>query len=75
MKNQFRLLAFISILFFAVTLTGCSEKPDNYTIVHYDNEKVSYENSGKGTDENTVYELGSNGKTVAAYTALAMVDA
>ena len=29
--------------------------------------------TGKGTDEKTVYELGSNGKTVAAYTALAMV--
>ena len=74
MKTKFRLSALISIILFTLTLTGCSEKPDNYTIVHSENETVSFENFGKGTDENTVYELGSNGKTVAAYTALAMVD-
>ena len=52
------------MLFFALALTSCGEQPANYTIVRFDKDTVSYENSGNGTDENTVYELGSNGKTV-----------
>lgn len=75
MKYQSRLSIIISMLFLALALTGCGEQPANYTIVRFDKDTVSYENSGNGTDENTVYELGSNGKTVAAYTALAMADA
>ncbi len=74
MNKKYKLLLFFFILISALTLTGCNEKPSNYTIVRYDNGSVSYENYGKETNEDTVYELGSNGKTVAAYTALAMVD-
>ena len=46
----------------------------NYSIAFYENGTVSYENYGDGTDENTVFELGSNGKTIAAYVALMLVD-
>ena len=74
MKNKRRLLSFVSLILLALSLTACSEIPADYTIVHYDNGSLMYENYGKGTDENSVYELGSNGKTVAAYTALALVD-
>ena len=74
MKNTRRLLSFVSLILLALSLTACSEIPADYTIVHFDNGSVTYENHGKGTDENSVYELGSNGKTVAAYTALALVD-
>ncbi|MBO4391521.1 MAG: serine hydrolase [Lachnospiraceae bacterium] len=74
MKVSFKIFAIMSMLLFVTVLTGCSEKPGNYTIVRFEDEKVTYENFGKGTDENTVYELGSNGKTVAAYTALAMAE-
>lgn len=74
MKKFTKFLTAVCMVLISATLTGCSETPANYTIVRFENGAVTYENSGKGTDEKTVYELGSNGKTVAAYTALAMVD-
>ncbi|MCR5846639.1 MAG: serine hydrolase [Lachnospiraceae bacterium] len=74
MKKFTTFLTAVCMVLISATLTGCSETPANYTIVRFENGAVTYENSGKGTDEKTVYELGSNGKTVAAYTALAMVD-
>jgi CubicO group peptidase (beta-lactamase class C family) len=35
---------------------------------------VNYENYGKGIDEDSVFELGSNGKTVTAYIAIKLVQ-
>ena len=46
---------------------------NDYSIAYYENGQVNYENYGKGIDENSVFELGSNGKTVTAYIALELV--
>lgn len=78
MRNLIRVLAVISALMVAVGLTACAKQNkygiNNYTVVTSDNGAVEYLNYGSGTSEQTVYELGSNGKTVAAYVALRMVD-
>ena len=37
----------------------------DYSIAFYDNGNLSYENFGNGVDENTVFELASNGKMIA----------
>ena len=65
----------------AVSFSGCnSQEKDNkygihnYTIIYSNDGKVEYQNYGSGTTEQTVYELASNGKTVAAIVALRMVD-
>ncbi|MBP5606318.1 MAG: serine hydrolase [Ruminiclostridium sp.] len=81
--KKLRLCLVITILLITVMLSACEsrnpgsleEKYDihNSTIVYSDQGSVEYSNTGNGTNEKTVYELGSNGKTVAAYTALAMV--
>lgn len=47
---------------------------NDYSITYYDNGTVTHENPGKASDENTVFELGSNGKMVAAYIALKLAD-
>ena len=72
MKKTFRCILILLLAVMTMLLAGCSDKPADYTIVRYENGEVTYENSG--SDEKAIYELGSNGKTVAAYTALAMVD-
>ena len=46
----------------------------NSVTVRSDGGSVEYICVGEGTDEDTVFELGSNGKTVAAYVALKMAD-
>lgn len=46
----------------------------DYSIAFGENGSVSYENHGDGTDENSVFELGSNGKTIAAYVALKLAE-
>jgi CubicO group peptidase (beta-lactamase class C family) len=46
---------------------------NDYSIAYFENGQVNYENYGKGIDENSVFELGSNGKTVTAYIALKLV--
>ena len=47
---------------------------NNCSVVYFENGSVEFKNRGKNTNEKTVYELASNGKTIAAYTALSMVD-
>lgn len=84
MKTTVRLLTVLSVLVISLTFSACgnaaSGTPEakyrirNSSVVLYENGETSFVNYGKGTDENTVYELASNGKTIAAYTALAMVD-
>lgn len=84
MKNAVRLFAVIFVVLFSLTLSACGNKEGrpleekydikNCSAVLYDNGSIEYYNYGEGADEKTVYELASNGKTVAAYIALAMVD-
>ena len=84
MKTAARILIVVSAVMFAVLFAACGNKGEqtleerygihDYSAVFYENGMTEFENHGNGTDEKTVYELASNGKTVAAYTALAMVD-
>lgn len=76
MGKVIRILVFTVFAFFAMLFMGCgnADEVTNYTIVYSDNDVLEYVNHGKNTDEKTIYELGSNGKTVAAYAALAMVE-
>ena len=46
----------------------------DYSIVYSTNGQITYENFGKGIDENSMFELGSNGKTVTAYIALKLIQ-
>ena len=78
MRNAVKASIFLSVILVAICLTACTKQNrygiNNYTIVCSDNGVVEYQNYGAGTTSQTVYELGSNGKTVAAYVALRMVD-
>lgn len=78
MRNTIRVLIALAAIMTAMSLSACHKQNEyginNYTIVCSDNGDVEYQNYGAGTTGQTVYELGSNGKTVAAYVALRMVD-
>ena len=84
MKKSVKFTVMIAVILTAVSLSACGKEntgsPEakydirNATVVCSDQGAVEYYHTGNGTDEKTVYELGSNGKTVAAYTALAMVE-
>ena len=47
---------------------------NGYSIAYYENDKVVFENYGGGINEQSVFELASNGKVVSAYIALKLVD-
>lgn len=68
-KNLFVSLLLLIIL--SALFVSCGK---DYAAVYYQDGSADFDYSGKGVDENTVFELGSCGKTVAAYTALALVD-
>jgi CubicO group peptidase (beta-lactamase class C family) len=79
MKKLYRILIAIMVLTVSLSLVSCvsqNNKYDirNYSIVYSKDGSSEYQNYGTGTTEHTVFELGSNGKTVAAYIALKMVD-
>ena len=79
MKKLYRILIAIMVLTVSLSLVSCvsqNNKYDirNYSIVYSKDGSSEYQNYGTGTTEHTVFELGSNGKTVAAYVALKMVD-
>ena len=81
MRNALRLIIVMAVVLMAIGFCGCSSQEEgnkygihNYTIVYCSDGKVEYQNYGPGTTEQTVYELASNGKTVAAVVALRMVD-
>lgn len=81
MKNALRLIIVMAVVLMAIGFCGCSSQEEgnkygihNYTIVYCSDGKVEYQNYGPGTTEQTVYELASNGKTVAAVVVLRMVD-
>lgn len=66
-----RIISFLLPLLCSAFLISCGM---NYSAVCSKNNSEDFSFSGNGVDENTVFELGSCGKTVAAYTALALVD-
>ena len=68
-KNQFVSLLFLLVM--SVSFISCG---DDYSSVYFQNGSTDFYNSGKNVDENTVFELGSCGKTIAAYTAMALVN-
>lgn len=45
-----------------------------YSIACYENNKIVFENYGDGINEQSVFELASNGKVISAYIALKLVD-
>lgn len=73
---------FVSVLIISVLAVSCNKEQTlekkygikNYSAVCFQNGSADFFHYGKETDENTIFELGSCGKTVAAYIALAMVD-
>ena len=67
-KNWF--VGFV-LLIISALFVSCGK---DYAAVYYQNGSTDFDYSGKGVDENTVFELGSCGKTVAAYTAIALVE-
>jgi CubicO group peptidase (beta-lactamase class C family) len=83
MKKAF-LKLLLPVLGIMIAVTSCSGASDgsstkeqdinSYSVAYFENDTVTYENHGKRIDENSVFELGSNGKTVCAYVALRMAD-
>lgn len=47
---------------------------NSYSIAYYANDEIVFQNYGDGINEQSVFELASNGKTVSAYIALQMVE-
>lgn len=74
-RNFLKLLA--PLLLLVMVLTACSSGYsgiNSYSLAMGEGDNVTYVNSGEGISEDSVFELGSNGKTVAAYIALKLVD-
>ena len=55
-------------------LMASSYDINGYSIAYYENDRVVFQNYGDGIDENSVFELASNGKVISAYIALKLVD-
>ena len=78
----FLITLFLFTLFFATPVFGGdigsqvakNYKIKNYSLAYSSDGKVTYENFGRNTTEDTVFELASNGKMIAAYIALKLVD-
>ena len=82
MKKRFNhFLSLMTVILFTVVPVFAADNNDlaqkfgikDYSIVYFENGQIKYDNFGKGIDENSVFELGSNGKTVTAYIALKLV--
>ena len=67
-KNWFVSLV---LLIISALFVSCGK---DYAAVYFQNNSVDFDYSGKSVDENTVFELGSCGKTIAAYIAMALVQ-
>ena len=67
-KNRFVSLVFL--LMMSMCLVSCG---DDYSAAYFQNGSADFDYSGNGVDENTVFELGSCGKAVAAYAAMSLV--
>ena len=55
-------------------LMASSYDINGYSVAYYENDRVVFQNYGDGIDENSVFELASNGKVISAYIALKLVD-
>lgn len=81
-KILLKCIVSISVLLIIITTCGSAvnkvyamdSEVNDYSIAYYDNGIITYKNKGDGTDENSIFELGSNGKVVCAYIALKLVD-
>lgn len=61
-----------------ITIYGADKKQAlahiNYSIAYFENDIITFENYGYEINEKSVFELASNGKVVAAYIALKLID-
>ena len=77
-RTVLKLMAAILIAAAALAaLTACKTDEHgihSYSIATGEGDNITYSSFGDGISEDTVFELGSNGKTVAAYIALKLVD-
>lgn len=55
-------------------LVASSYDINGYSIAYYENNKIVFQNYGDGINEQSVFELASNGKVISAYIALKLVD-
>ena len=67
-KNRFVSLVFL--LMMCMCLVSCG---DDYSAAYFQNGLADFDYSENGVNENTVFELGSCGKAVAAYAAMSLV--
>ena len=83
MKKRFNhFVSLLTVILFTVVPVFAAGNNDlaqkygikDYSIAYFENGQIKYDNFGKGIDENSVFELGSNGKTVTAYIALKLVQ-
>ncbi len=84
MKTTIRFLILVYVFIISISLSACTNQKEdsltekynikNYSAALYSDNSTEFYNYGENTDEKTVYELASNGKTIAAYIALAMVN-
>jgi CubicO group peptidase (beta-lactamase class C family) len=83
MKKRFNhFVSLLTVILFTVVSVFAAGNNDlaqkygikDYSIAYSKDGQITYENFGKGIDENSVFELGSNGKTVTAYIALKLVQ-
>ena len=81
---RMKILAITVLLGLITVLTGLSSGDaetsaqdkgiHGYSVACFDTSVITYDNFGDGIDENSVFEFGSCGKTVAASIALRLVD-
>ena len=83
MKIRFNhFLSLLTVILFTVVPVFATGNNDlaqkygikDYSIAYFKNGQITYENFGKRIDENSIFELGSNGKTVTAYITLKLVQ-
>jgi CubicO group peptidase (beta-lactamase class C family) len=83
MKKRFNhFVSLLTVILFTVVSVFAAGNNDlaqkygikDYSIAYFKNGQITYENFGKKIDENSIFELGSNGKTVTAYIALKLVQ-
>ena len=83
MKIRFNhFLSLLTVILFTVVPVFATGNNDlaqkygikDYSIAYFKNGQITYENFGKKIDENSIFELGSNGKTVTAYITLKLVQ-
>ncbi len=84
MKKSFNhLVSLLAVILLSATFTAYAADNNDlaqkygikdYSIAYSKDGQITYENFGKKIDENSIFELGSNGKTVTAYIALKLVQ-